>query len=59
MPRISERQKLINDCINFLKVKCILQEEESQEYEDVLEMLIGVLNTRFLNPKNQLGKLML
>jgi hypothetical protein len=39
-----------------LRVKCILREEESQEYEDVLEILIGALNTRFLNPKKPIGK---
>jgi hypothetical protein len=56
MPKLSERQKLINDCANFLRVKCMLNEENTKEYEDVLEIFIGVLNTRFLNPKSEIGK---
>jgi hypothetical protein len=56
MPRFCDRQKLINECITFLKVKCILNEENTQEFSDVLEILIGVLNTGFLNPKTQIWK---
>ena len=56
MPRVSERQKLLNEVDSLLETMILYGHEKSKDFSQIMEVKVALSSYRYLNLRRHLGK---
>lgn len=56
MPVLSNKSKTLNDLFHIIQMMILDDEDESQEFEELIDLFIGMLSYRYLNEREKIPK---